>query len=199
MSSSPPPEKKRRAYVEDEDPGLIFYLANDDAIHLGCGLPSSPVTQGNTPADSARNFRVWLEQLIAANGGATHKFITGRAFQIPNSLLYHQMPKLVTERIRNELSNYQTWGTDILSSPIHSFTVFIHSVWEGIGLMVLWIITNYRHFVRPTVLSILHLNKTRDNKCNCSIGMERLLVTMKVAPNQILKTSSLAESDKRSE
>ena len=63
--------------------------------------------------------------------------------------------------------------------------------------MVLWIITNYRHFVRPTVLSILHLNKTRDNKCNCSIGMERLLVTMKVAPNQILKTSSLAESEQK--
>ena len=30
----------------NEDPGMIFFLANDATLHLGCGLQHSPVPQG---------------------------------------------------------------------------------------------------------------------------------------------------------
>ena len=73
LMSEPPTAKRSRTMTTEEccdtDPGLFILLASDQTIHLALGLPSSPIPQEQTAAQSATLFKKWLITLISDFGG----------------------------------------------------------------------------------------------------------------------------------
>ena len=68
--------------------------------------------QGTLHADTARNFRMWLLQIIATNGGGECRFQTEREFKLTNVIMYHQMPAVSYNIIFLANNRYVVFFTD---------------------------------------------------------------------------------------